>query len=338
MLYLDEGFAKSNFSKAAKFLDVITVHTGANLGQTCVLPKQYDNCQTFTTLITTPKRNILNPYYLSYQMGSFLGRREMARLEVGGGKGNLNTSDLKQYRVPHPPTIAEQEAIAEALSDLDRLIGVLDKLIAKKRGVKQATMQQLLTEKTRLPGFSGEWSNVRLRDLLSYERPDGYIVRDTEYSEHGDIPVLTANKSFILGYTVEDFGICRNLPAIVFDDFTTDSKYVDFPFKVKSSAFKLLRPKHNRVDLQFVFDRMQLIHFPLGDHKRYYISEYQNLGLAAPDHEEQKAIAAVLSDMDAEIAALERRRDKMKQIKQGMMQSLLTGRIRLVTPEQEAKA
>jgi type I restriction enzyme S subunit len=212
---------------------------------------------------------------------------------------------------------------------VDALLGALDQLIAKKRDLKQAAMQQLLTGQTRLPRFSGKWGSVRLRDLLSYQRPDQYIVRDTGYSERGDIPVLTANKSFILGYTPEDFGICRDLPVIVFDDFTTDSKYVDFPFKVKSSAIKLLGPKHDRVDLRFVFDRMQLIHFPLGDHKRYYISEYQNLELAAPDHEEQKVIAAVLSDMDAEIEALEKRLAKTRAIKQGMMQELLTGRTRL---------
>src|SRR5262249_18066645 len=156
-------------------------------------------------------------------------------------------------------TKAEQEAIAVALSHADALIESLEQLIAKKRHLKQGAMQELLTGEKRLPGFSDEWRNVRLRDLLSYERPDQYIVQDTEYAEQGDVPVLTANKSFILGYTVEAFGICRNVPVIVFDDFTTDSKYVDFAFKVKSSAIKLLRPKHDRVDLRFVFERMQLI-------------------------------------------------------------------------------
>ena len=84
------------------------------------------------------------------------------------------------------------------------------------------------------------------------------------------------------------------------------------------------------MSLRFVFERMQLIDFPLGNHKRYYISEYQNLELPMPDYEEQRAIAAVLSDMDAEIAALEQRRDKTVAIKQGMMQQLLTGKVRLL--------
>lgn len=190
-------------------------------------------------------------------------------------------------------------------------------------------LQDLVTGKTRLPGFSQEWETVRLRGLLRYERPDKYIVQDTDYHEYGGIPVLTANKSFILGYTDEDFGICRDLPAIVFDDFTTDSKYVDMPFKVKSSAIKILRSKHERINLRFVFERMRLINFPHGDHKRYYISEYQDIELAVPDYEEQCAIAAVLADMDAEIAALGQKLLKVRQLKQGMMYNLLSGKIRL---------
>mgnify|MGYP002390843860 FL=1 len=260
---------------------------------------------------------------------------EAASISYGTHMPRADWGVVRNFKI-HLPPLPEQRAIAAALSDADGLIGALDALIEKKRAIKQAAMQQLLTGKKRLPGFSGEWEVIRLRDLLVYERPDRYIVQSTEYSEQGDFPVLTANKSFILGHTTEDFGICRVIPVIIFDDFTTESKFVDFPFKVKSSAIKILRSKNDRVDLRFVFNRMQLINFSLGDHKRYYISEYQNLGFAAPSYDEQRAIAAVLSDMDAEIAALERRREKTKQIKQGMMQQLLTGRIRLVEPPEAA--
>jgi type I restriction enzyme S subunit len=236
---------------------------------------------------------------------------------------------IAKMAIPVPP-LAEQQAIAAALGDADAYIDALAKRIAKQRLVKQGAMQELLTGKRRLPGFVGMWETLKLRDLLSYERPDAYIVHNTEYTEHGQVPVLTANKSFILGYTIEDFGICSEIPVIVFDDFTTDCKYVDFPFKVKSSAIKLLRPKHDRISLRFLFERMQLIRFPLGDHKRYYISEYQDLDLSVPGFAEQTAIAAVLSDMDAAIEALEAKLAKARLVKQGMMQALLTGRVRLV--------
>ena len=255
----------------------------------------------------------------------------------GGAMKNLVGMDVFRTITVVLPPLSEQRAIAEALSDVDGLLNALNALIAKKRAIKQATMQQLLTGKTRLPGFSGAWEKTKISDLLVYRRPDPYIVQSAEYTEHGDVPVLTANKAFILGYTDEVSGICHNFPVIVFDDFTTDSKYATFPFKVKSSAIKLLYPKHERVSLKYAFERMQLIDFPLGNHKRYYISEYQNLELYAPDYDEQHAIASVLSDMDTEIASLEQRRDKTRAIKQGMMQQLLTGRVRLVKPKQETE-
>ena len=265
---------------------------------------------------------------LGYDFSSFA-----EAVSARSGIPKINRNELAEYRVALP-TSPEQRVIAEALSDVDALLGAMEALIDKKRAIKLAVMQQLLTGKTRLSGFSREWEKKRIRDLVTYERPDRYIVQSTEYTDRGDVPVLTANKSFILGYTDEAFGVCHDLPVIVFDDFTTDRKYATFPFKVKSSAIKLLHPKDDRVSLRYVFERMQLIRFRLGDHKRYYISEYQNLELLAPDYDEQVAIVSELSDMDAEITALERRRDKTRAIKEGIMQQHLTGRVRLVEPPQ----
>jgi type I restriction enzyme, S subunit len=261
-----------------------------------------------------------SPYYRTKVRGTAAGTKVK----------HTSPTKLLEIPVPLPPTKAEQEAIAGVLSDADALIGSLEQLLVKKRDIKQGAMQELLTGNKRLPGFNASWDIVHLRDLLSYERPDKYIVEDTEYVEYGIVPVLTANKSFILGYTNEEFGICFDTPVIVFDDFTTDCKYAAFPFKVKSSAIKLLRPRHERVNLRYVFERMQLVRFSLGDHKRYYISEYQHLELCMPAHDEQCAIVKILGDMDAEIGALEARLRKAREIKQGMMQQLLTGRIRLV--------
>ena len=247
---------------------------------------------------------------------------------TGNGQPNLNTGLIRETPIPYPPP-PEQRAVAEALGDVDALLAGLDRLIAKKRDLKQATMQQLLTGQTRILGFYGKWKPKRLAELLKYERPDKFLVNSAEYLEKGDIPVLTANKSFILGYTNDEFGIYRNLPAIIFDDFTTDSKYVDFPFKVKSSAIKILKARNADVNLQFVFARMRLVKFAIGEHKRYYISEYQHIELPMPEPTEQTAIADVLTEMDAELAALEQRREKTRDLKQAMMQELLTGKTRL---------
>lgn len=191
-------------------------------------------------------------------------------------------------------------------------------------------MQELLTGKRRLPGFGGEWERKTLGELLNYEQPTPYLVRSSEYSNNYQTPVLTAGKTFLLGYTNEESGVFTNLPAIIFDDLTTATKYVTFPFKAKSSAMKILKPKDENINLRFVYEKMQLVNFKVGDHKRHWISEYSNLEISVPQPEEQSAIMTILADMDAEIAALEQKQEKTCALKRGMMQELLTGRTRLV--------
>lgn len=166
------------------------------------------------------------------------------------------------------------------------------------------------------------WKMKKLKELLDYERPDKYIVKSTEYQENFKTPVLTANKSFVRGYTNEEFGICRDLPVIIFDDFTTDSKYVDFPFKVKSSAIKILRSKSEYANLKFLFEIIKSIHFPVGNHKRYYISEYQDIDVAVPPWNEQKKIAEILSKVDEDIEKTERVIKNIEKLKRGLMQEL----------------
>lgn len=174
----------------------------------------------------------------------------------------------------------------------------------------------------RFPEFKngGEWQKKILEDVLDYERPDNYIVSDTDYQNEGT-PVLTANKSFILGYTQEKFGIYSNLPAIIFDDFTVDSKYVDFPFKVKSSAIKILTPK-KKDNLKFVYELISQIRFEAKEHKRYYISEYQKIELPFPLPKEQQKIASCLSSLDDVIADHTQKLELLKDHKKGLMQNL----------------
>lgn len=237
---------------------------------------------------------------------------------------------VKKLPICCPKNTKEQTAIATALSDTDALIATLDKKIIKKQQIKQGVIQQLLTGKKRLPGFSGEWVEKKLGELLDYEQPTNYIVKSTDYLTQG-IPVLTAGKSFILGYTAETTGIFTNSPVIIFDDFTTATKFVDFKFKVKSSAMKILKLRESNNSIKLIYELMQLIDFPLIDHQRYWISEYSKIIVKIPaTSEEQNVIAQILTDMDNEIVQLEKERDKYKEIKAGMMQVLLTGKVRLV--------
>ncbi len=239
-------------------------------------------------------------------------------------------SDFLNFSFALPP-LAEQHRIADALSGLDDMIGALDGAITKKRQVKKGLLQLLLTGKTRLTGFSGEWVEMELGAILSYEQPGPFLVHSTDYVETG-IPVLTAGKTFILGYTNENFGIYDKLPVIIFDDFITESKFVDFPFKAKSSAMKMLSVRDKtRHNIRFIYDVMQLIDFPMTDHKRWWIAEYSHLKVRVPASiEEENAIANTFSSIDGEIHNLESQRDKYRLIKQGMMQELLTGKTRLI--------
>jgi type I restriction enzyme S subunit len=260
----------------------------------------------------------------------------MKRLAVGttGSHARIHPTQVRAIEVQVPGE-REQYAIAKALDDIDKLISALTALITKKQAIKQGMMQELLTGRTRLPGFKGKWYLCPLGDLLSYEQPTRYLVKTTKQFDTGRIPVLTAGKTFILGYTNEPFGIYTSHPVIIFDDFTTASQYVDFDFKVKSSAMKILSARSG-VDIRFVYERMQLIEFPLGDHKRYWISEYSQQEIKVPREEEQIAISHVIADADRELTLLELILAKARDVKQGMMQELLTGRTRL--PVQETVA
>ena len=174
----------------------------------------------------------------------------------------------------------------------------------------------------RFPEFrrAAAWETKPLSALLDYERPERYIVANAAYKNSGT-PVLTANKSFILGYTPEVDGVYTEVPVVIFDDFTTDTKYVDFPFKVKSSAIKILKVKGDD-SLKVIFELMGRVKFEPKEHKRYYISEYQNLEIAIPDASEQQKIADCLTSLDEVIAAQGRKVEALKAHKRGLMQQL----------------
>ncbi|EUC68773.1 type I restriction endonuclease subunit S [Alcanivorax sp. 97CO-5] len=238
------------------------------------------------------------------------------------------------------PNIKEQRKIAQILSTWDKAITTTEQLLANNQQQKKALMQQLLTGKKRLLDkngvrFSGEWKRVELGDLLDYQQPTPYLVESTEYSDDFSTPVLTAGKTFILGYTDEESGIfSEQLPAIIFDDFTTDSKFVDFPFKAKSSAMKILTAKEG-VSIKYVYEAMQLLDFSVGGHQRHWISIYSRLVIPFPDSEEQQKIAVVLSTADQEISALQQKLDALKQEKKALMQQLLTGKRRVKIDDKE---
>ena len=139
------------------------------------------------------------------------------------------------------------------------------------------------------------WTVIGLNEVLYYEQPTKYIVEDTNYNDKYKTPVLTAGKSFILGYTNEATGIYNNLPCIIFDDFTTESKFVDFPFKVKSSAMKILHTNSN-INIKYIFYLMQLVQVNINTHKRYWISDYSKKEIIIPSLNNQNNIINCVED------------------------------------------
>jgi len=147
------------------------------------------------------------------------------------------------------------------------------------------------------------WEMVALEDILAYEQPTKYIVESVDYDDSYSTPVLTAGKTFLLGKTNEKTGIFQDrLPVVIFDDFTTATKFVDFPFKVKSSAMKILHAKNESINIKYVYYAMQNLDFPVNEHKRYWISEYSHLQIPLPPIEIQQQIVAELDGYQAIIS------------------------------------
>ena len=140
------------------------------------------------------------------------------------------------------------------------------------------------------------WTVCALEEIIDYEQPQAYIVQSTDYKSQYKTPVLTAGKSFIIGYTNESEGVFTDLPVIIFDDFTTDSKFVDFPFKVKSSAMKILHVKEE-VNIQYVCWFMNITRLIGDTHKRYWISEYSKLHIPIPPRKEQDRIINKVNEL-----------------------------------------
>ena len=266
--------------------------------------------------------------YLFNLMLSFPFYRRAVACSMRTGMPKINQDDLNAIPVVMPSQLEEQQKIAAILTTQYNEIELKEKLLAEKQRQKKHLMQQLLTGKQRLPGYKETWATVELEEIFDYIQPTSYLVKSTNYSDTYSTPVLTAGKTFILGYTNETKGIFSNVPVVIFDDFTTATKFVDVPFKVKSSAIKILIAK-KEFNIRFVYEAMQLIHFTVGNHERHWISQYSHVTIDVPCLEEQTAIAEILCTADHEIDLLQQELEQEKQKKKALMQLLLTGIVRV---------
>lgn len=283
-----------------------------------------------------PNSKLLNLDYLLLLFKTKYGKHLLG-LASPGGAGRNKTLGKSRFAelVISIPRLNSQNKIAKIISTWDKAIELKQQLIEQKKSQKKYLMQQLLTGKKRVLNpetgkeFDGEWKEMKLEKLLSYERPDKYIVNFFSKTNDLALPVLTANKAFVLGSTDDLRHLFDKFPIILFDDFTANTKYVDFRFSVRSSAIKILKLKNCEDNLKLIFEMMQMLRFPLGDHKRYYITEYQHLKLCFPSPNEQSAISNILSKADEEIELLKEQLKQIKEQKKGLMQLLLMGVVRV---------
>lgn len=298
--------------------------------------------------------------YLAYFLASERSQKWFRATTDQGAKAGMNLAGIRSIRVAFPST-DEQRAIATALSDVDALLTQLDRLIAKKRDIKQAAMQQLLTGKTRLPGFGGEWQVRRLGEHVTFLR-NGVHSRaelteegSVKYLHYGDIhtsprvrldpavtamPCLPAHKAatldrlrtgdLVFADASEDMeGVGKSVEIGTIDD---SSELVSGLHTIAARFDRNTLADGFKAYLQFCpAFRSQLYRLAAGT--KVYATTRNHIAsieIALPCLAEQTAIATLLSDLDAELAALEARRDKTRALKQGMMQELLTGRTRLI--------
>ena len=330
--YLSQERANEFKKGVAKNGDVIFAHN-ATVGPVAVLETDDDKVILSTSLTYYRVNNEkLDALYLSQYMSSSAFIRQYESIMRQTTRNQIPITAQREFLFA-VPSLPEQKKIAKILSTWDKAITTTEQLLANSQQQKKALMQQLLIGRKRLLDkdgvrFSGVWHRSELGSLLDYKQPTPYLVSSTAYNDAYPTPVLTAGKTFILGYTNEDFGIYQEqLPAIIFDDFTTDSKFVDFPFKAKSSAMKILSPRKG-VSIKYIYEAMQMLNFKVGGHQRHWISIFSNLVIPVPEYEEQERIASVLSAADQEVAALEHKLSLLQHEKKALMQQLLTGKRR----------
>ena len=238
------------------------------------------------------------------------------RYNEASGVPSLSKDTIEKIKV-RIPQLDEQKKIAKLLSLLDERIATQNKIIEDLKKLKSAIRKRVFSL------LKDEYTeSFEINQLLAYEQPSTYLVANDEYSKDITlIPVLTANKGFILGYTDEDFGVYQKGECIIFDDFTMDAKYVSFPFKVKSSAIKILTAKPC-VNLRFMFEYLSYLELKSEEHKRHYISEIASLVIEIPSLKRQNEIAFLMTSLDNKLTLEENAKVRYENEKQYLLSQM----------------
>ena len=265
-------------------------------------------------VIRGKKKAEYNPLFFRYLLASPFARRKIIPMGAGAQHFNIGQEGLNRVKL-HFASLDEQKKIATFLSLLDERIATQNKIIDKLQSLIKGIRNDVFGKLRKNIGF-----NAVVGDVLDYEQPQSYIVEDTEYTNEGT-PVLTANKAFVLGYTLETDGIYDNGDCIIFDDFTLDCKYVDFPFKVKSSAIKILTAKNKEL-LRYTFEFLKYLDLSTEEHKRHYIAETQNQEIILPTDQMVKTIAHIFSTLSLRMETAVKQRNVFEKQKQYLLRQM----------------
>lgn len=235
----------------------------------------------------------LDGAFLSNQINS-VRKFDIARIAQGKSIVHLQADELKKIFIFYP-SIQEQRKISAFIDKIDERIEIQNKIIEDLKVLKKELNYSLIGRI-----INGKSSNCKIEDVIDYEQPTNYIVKSDKYIENGETPILTANKAFLLGYTIENEGVYNKSDCIILDDFTLDFKYVNFPFKIKSSAIKILTAKKD-IELRYFYEYLLFLGLTSHEHKRHYISEVAPLPLYLPSIDEQRNALSVLNSISKKI-------------------------------------
>lgn len=303
----------------------ILVCEGGEVGRAAIWDQPINECYYQKALHRLRPSKTYDIYFFYFYLQKITSSSSIANYVTKTSIAHLPKDKFEIVPLPLPP-LPEQRAIAEALSDVDSLLSALDKLIEKKRAIKQGAMQELLTGRKRLPGFSGKWEKKKLGAIMRICHGKS---QESIILENGKYPILATGGE--IGRT--DSYIHPGPSVLIGRKGTIDKPhYIATPFWTIDTLF--YSEIFDGIDAKFVYYYFLTVEwYALNEASgvpSLNASRIEKIDLLLPPLPEQIAIATILSDMDADIEALERRRDKTKAIKQGMMQELLTGRIRLV--------
>ncbi|MFV8471474.1 hypothetical protein ACNQ1O_01520 [Mycoplasma sp. B6188] len=270
----------------------------------------------------------INPFFLNQTLKNPYSQKEIfSRTLTTAIPKKINKNEIAEILIHFSDSAYEQQKIGLFFTNLDILIHSQELKLEKLQTIKQSLSNKIFASfdqkipEIRFKGFDQEWKRVMLSDYLDYERPDKYIEK-LPLLEFGQIPVLTANKSFKLGYT-ESQNYYAKGDCILFDDFTLDSKYVDFPFMVVSSALKILSLKNNQDSLPYYFAILKNNTFESQGHARHYISIVaKSLIKISNNIEERNLIGLLFTNIDSLIHSQEQKLEKLNNIKQALLEKM----------------